>query len=736
MSDTLALSLRTSGPYTAANAQTDFAANFPAIDSSAIGVLQIRGGTGTILAGSAYSVVDETDNGFTLRLAAGATAGDTLFIFSELTAERDQAYGSIVRAAAADQEAQRLYGHVQELRRDLGRALRSPVNEQLQELPPAASRASNVLGFDSQGRPMMYSAGASPIPQHAWTTVHAAAGAGTTDLGAVESDNIFLDNPDDHAINHLGEAPSGTTKNIVFTGTRGTALYIDNDHICGPNAIAYGAAPTQFITGTRNLIEGLPGDHMRVSSLGPASTDGLTRWQILSYTPNYLVSYGQREGSGGNSLIPPEINYAIGPIGPGLFPWVNGMLSQWQTGIGKTILGGLVVRGGGGTNGAQQFQMASDGSGGGATLTGGGVLVPIQSADIPFGVGSKISFTPFIPDPANPGQIRQCGNDIGFGAGRSPSYIYQGDSVVLSGLLLEAPTKDGVGGCFLVEVAKPATTTRLQRMWCHGEYGNLVLAGAAAMEAAHGSHGAWPYDPSLGTPPNQYTSPAKDCDFLSTPGWGNLSVVATDITDAVCGYNAAIAVRLFGAHTEGLDIGSDVASGNVSRYGVHAGVRIEVETYNPTAGVFTYPQQPRFSVRMSADTGSAVTGDGTAYKVAFDASLLDAHHDFDLTNHQFVAPVAGDYELGGTVSYDHAGSKTDVLLEIVTTLNTQQFPVGNPNANSVGVLAVSGRTILHMAAGNTAFLRLTVSGGSKNCVVRHGAGGGVWETSFSGRLIG
>ena len=52
-------------------------------------------------------------------------------------------------------------------------------------------------------------AGAPGAGREAWTVVKVAP-PGLTDLGAVPSSNILLSNPDDHAINDFGPAPSGT----------------------------------------------------------------------------------------------------------------------------------------------------------------------------------------------------------------------------------------------------------------------------------------------------------------------------------------------------------------------------------------------------------------------------------------------------------------------------------------------------------------------------------------------
>lgn len=128
---TLPLNDRLSPTYVAGAAQTDFAGDFPLIyqgDGSIGGlfVRRVRAEVETILAYPAdFGVPASTDDGFTARLVVPALAGDLIQVYSTLPAARDRAFqpGGAIKTAILEGDADSFQAQLQELRRDVGRAV-------------------------------------------------------------------------------------------------------------------------------------------------------------------------------------------------------------------------------------------------------------------------------------------------------------------------------------------------------------------------------------------------------------------------------------------------------------------------------------------------------------------------------------------------------------------------------------------------------------------------------------
>lgn len=144
---------RLTGPLVPAAGITDLPADFPLIKSEGVKVRRERAGAAALLSPSDYAIVNQSPTGFTVRLNAGALAGDRYWIFSRLPSERRRAhgFGGAVRTPTLEGDAEEFQGQLQEHRRDLDRGVAAPIGEPGLELPPAAARADRLAGFDQAG---------------------------------------------------------------------------------------------------------------------------------------------------------------------------------------------------------------------------------------------------------------------------------------------------------------------------------------------------------------------------------------------------------------------------------------------------------------------------------------------------------------------------------------------------------------------------------------------------------
>lgn len=133
---TLALSDRVTSTIAAMVGQTDFDADFPALQSSGqyIGLymLRVRAGVeSTLNVGTDFTVQNASDSGFTARLIVPALAGDTYQLYSELPAERSRALvpGGTVRTEIYEADADSFQAQLQEIRRDIGRTVRTTLGQ-------------------------------------------------------------------------------------------------------------------------------------------------------------------------------------------------------------------------------------------------------------------------------------------------------------------------------------------------------------------------------------------------------------------------------------------------------------------------------------------------------------------------------------------------------------------------------------------------------------------------------
>jgi hypothetical protein len=145
-------------------------------------------------------------------------------------------------------------------------------------------------------------------------------------------------------------------------------------------------------------------------------------------------------------------------------------------------------------------------------------------------------------------------------------------------------------------------------------------------------------------------------------------------------------------------------------------------------GEITLPLQPSFSAYNSASEANA-TGDGTSVTVDFDTVIFDKNSDFAADT--FTAPVTGKYQFNVAVMFQSLGAAhTDIIIELVTSNRTYLWRqvVGSQAAST---LSVEFSKLVDMDAADTAFVRATVSGGTKTVSIY---GGGNLSTIFNGFL--
>lgn len=149
--------------------ETSFPVTFPFFVAADLLVLRQRNGITTQLAlGADYTVSGAGDPaGGSITLAVPALAGDLLVILSDQPDARTSQWtdGQALTATALNAEFARKWISVQQLRRDIERAVRLPPIDPPGglELPDQATRAGKFLGFDGSGAAVAMGAPDAPL---------------------------------------------------------------------------------------------------------------------------------------------------------------------------------------------------------------------------------------------------------------------------------------------------------------------------------------------------------------------------------------------------------------------------------------------------------------------------------------------------------------------------------------------------------------------------------------------
>jgi len=145
----------------------------------------------------------------------------------------------------------------------------------------------------------------------------------------------------------------------------------------------------------------------------------------------------------------------------------------------------------------------------------------------------------------------------------------------------------------------------------------------------------------------------------------------------------------------------------------------------------TNETKPAFSATITA-TQADVTGDATAYTVLFGTELFDNSAAYDPTTGIFTAQVAGKYRFNSSLYLTGlATGHTTVSISLVTPTLTY---VKRHIASLAGDRSIDIDQIVDMAAGDTAKIVLTVSGGTKVVDV-YGDNTANQYSLFSGEMI-
>jgi len=155
-----------------------------------------------------------------------------------------------------------------------------------------------------------------------------------------------------------------------------------------------------------------------------------------------------------------------------------------------------------------------------------------------------------------------------------------------------------------------------------------------------------------------------------------------------------------------------------------------------TSGERTMPLHPAFYAYLSGSPTN-VTGDTTAYTVAYDSETFDQGGDFNTGTYTFTAPVTGRYYLCAAISaYDYdAAAYAESVINVITS--NHNFCVARfsgsmyETRSGIGTIRSCGSATTDMDAADTAYVTLTVSNAAKSIDIQ----GTIDYTNFSGALI-
>lgn len=155
------------------------------------------------------------------------------------------------------------------------------------------------------------------------------------------------------------------------------------------------------------------------------------------------------------------------------------------------------------------------------------------------------------------------------------------------------------------------------------------------------------------------------------------------------------------------------------------------DTVVMNAESITRPNSPTFLAYNSA-TDADVTGDGTAYTIICDTEVFDVGGDYNNATGVYTSAVTAKHLFAGLIAISGLSVGVNTLtLQLVTSNRTYDvLALTAPSA----IYCFSWCAIADMDVTDTAFLRLTVSGGSKTVDVAGNAS--TVQTSFSSTILG
>lgn len=134
---------------------------------------------------------------------------------------------------------------------------------------------------------------------------------------------------------------------------------------------------------------------------------------------------------------------------------------------------------------------------------------------------------------------------------------------------------------------------------------------------------------------------------------------------------------------------------------------------------------------VSSTTTTNTTGDGTAYTVVLGTVEYDSLSSYNSSTGAFTAPYTGQYLFNASVGFPAGTGWTYGYINISTTTysgNEKTFAV----TSGTGLQQLYGSIMIHMTAGQPAYLKTTFSGGTKNVSV----GPYISPMYFTGQFMG
>jgi len=403
-----------------------------------------------------------------------------------------------------------------------------------------------------------------------WFTINLLDG-GLVDTSQTHSANILVhvDHALETGITYLGNCAGGTRKRIRVDAAADIFFGFDN----------FGAGATLFgFNEIMSTAEGgsgaaiftiTPDDIVEFVALDSVNTAGDRCW-LCTNVNSRMISTILRPGGEGH-ITPPDLLWVFGTpkflqTQPNIPQWPVMLDPTAINGAGRVYCGDIGLNVVGDTTRIRMTAFKAD------PVTGEPIVSSLWPAYIANRPGiidqttGKLNFpgvnmvgVPTIPDSVS--SIYQgYASRIDFDVLYDPTYLSTPGAVVLSAC---TGTQDGA----------TYGISPWARLWVHGPTGNVVIPGKAAFEA----NPTWAPTNVAG-----YKTPAGFVDYKTTGGWGNLSLIMTDITaGGQMGNNAVLAMRWWNAQTTGMDMGGDGT--DWSLYRVADGIRSSVMTVRPSS---------------------------------------------------------------------------------------------------------------------------------------------------------
>lgn len=188
---------------------------------------------------------------------------------------------------------------------------------------------------------------------------------------------------------------------------------------------------------------------------------------------------------------------------------------------------------------------------------------------------------------------------------------------------------------------------------------------------------------------------------------GNSTAVACNICNITSGENVYID-NIYARTANQKILVSDMANmqiGNAPNVEVINGsVNATVNTFAPAFLAYSDPQ-------------ANVTGDGTAVTISFSNVVFDTNSNYNPVTSIFTAPTRGRYQINVLV-YLLGLTNTHTFGEMILYTSNRNYGIATCNPWNMsyqvsGELRLNGSILADMDAGDTAYLALTVAGGSK-----------------------